>query len=182
MGLEDHKHEYDPTYHKILFYQLKDYGREVYDGDEEFRKYLEETLGKNLCGSEIHHVDEEYDPFSQYGDEDDLSYEHSEEYDNSCDYDEDYDASYNYYEEEAEEEQEMPDFECQEDMHRWMLAHAEDTHRTSTFKDVTNQYPVWMGCDKAEKDLDGGVMRAMMMAENLGENAEKCDEHDVEEF
>lgn len=40
-------------------------------------------------------------------------------------------------------------------------------HRTAIFKDVGNRYTVWAGCDKAEKDLDGGVMRAMMMAENL---------------
>jgi nickel-dependent lactate racemase len=67
-------------------------------------------------------------------------------------------------------------------MHRWMLAHAEDNHRTAIFKDVANQYPIWMGCDTAEKDLDGGFMRAMMMVENLVENAEKCDEHDLGEF
>jgi hypothetical protein len=67
----------------------------------------------------------------------------------------------------------MPNFECEEDMHRLMLEHAEDNHRTALFKDVGNQYPVWMGCDKAEKDLDGGVMRAMMMASNLYVNTYK---------
>jgi hypothetical protein len=66
----------------------------------------------------------------------------------------------------------MPDFECEEDMHRWMLKKAEDSHRTALSKDVGNKYPVWLKCE--DKDLDAGLMKAMMMASNL------CDVHDEE--
>ncbi|KAI5782492.1 hypothetical protein FPQ18DRAFT_396964 [Pyronema domesticum] len=58
--------------------------------------------------------------------------------------DSEYDPSYGYYEQEEEEEQGIPHFECEEVMHSWMLKNAEDSHRTALFKDVGNQYPVWM--------------------------------------
>ncbi|KAI5802783.1 hypothetical protein FPQ18DRAFT_408005 [Pyronema domesticum] len=169
-GLEDPDHQYDPVYYEVLFYQLKDHGHKEYDDEEELREDLEEALCEHFCGSELCHAEEAF------------SHECYDEYENSYEYDDDYDSSYQYYDQqEAEEEEGMPDFECQEDMHRWMLKIAEHSHRTAVLKDFANQYPVWMGCDKAEKDLDGGVMRAMMMAENLSEDTSKCD-IDVELF
>ncbi|KAI5802178.1 hypothetical protein FPQ18DRAFT_407262, partial [Pyronema domesticum] len=121
---------------------------------------------------------EEYDLFHQKFEEQNFSYHYYQEHDHnlSDQYDYDYDSSYQYYEQE-EEEQGMPDFECEEDMHHWMLKNAEDIHRTALFKDVGNQYPVWLKCDE-EKALDGGLMKAMMMASNLCGNTFECDFHD----
>jgi hypothetical protein len=120
---------------------------------------------------------EEYDLSYQDYEEQDLSHHYYEEHNHnlSDQYDDEYDSSYQYYEQE-EEEQGMPDFECEEDMHRWMLKNAEDNHRTALFKDVGNRYPVWLKCDE-EKALDGGLMKAMMMALNLCGNTFKCDLH-----
>jgi hypothetical protein len=119
-----------------------------------------------------HQKNEEHDLPHQSHEEHGLSHQNHEEYDDSDEYydDSEYDPSYDDCKQEKEEEEGMPDFECEEDMHRWMLKNAEDSHRTALFKDVGNQYPVWMKCE--DKDLDGGLMKAMMMASNL------CDIHD----
>ncbi|KAI5783095.1 hypothetical protein FPQ18DRAFT_396526 [Pyronema domesticum] len=117
--------------------------------------------------------DEEHGISHQSYGEHDLSNQIDEKYDHSEQYydDSEYGDSYQYYDEQEEEEEDgMPDFECEEGMHRWLLKKAENSHRTALFKDVGNQYPVWLKCE--DKDLDGGLMKAMMMASNL------CDIHD----
>ncbi|KAI5790808.1 hypothetical protein FPQ18DRAFT_409804 [Pyronema domesticum] len=143
-GLEDEDQEYDLSHQK-------DEEHDISPQNSEDKTGLEEQ-------------NHEYD----------LSHQHHEEYNQSDEYYDDsgYNDSYQYYDEQEEEEDGMPDFECEEDMHRWMLNNAEDSHRTALFKDVGNQYPVWMKCE--DKDLDGGLMKAMMMASNL------CDVHDDE--
>lgn len=120
---------------------------------------------------------EEYNPsYHNYDDHD--SYRHySEEYNHdynlSEQYDDEYDSSYECHEPE-EDDRTTPDFECQEDMHRWMLKNIKDKHRTDLFKDLGKQYAAWMACDD-EKTLDGGVLKAMTMLFNLCNNTLKCD-------
>lgn len=53
----------------------------------------------------------------------------------------------------------MPDFECQEDMHRRMLKNAQHNHRTELFKDTGHQYLVWLNCDE---EKDDGLLKAVM--------------------
>jgi hypothetical protein len=89
----------------------------INQSQEEYREDLRLALCEHLCGSELYHAEDD-DVSQQYSEDNDDEHNHSSQYSEEFDYD--YSSFDHYYEqEEAEEEQEMPDFECQEDIGIW---------------------------------------------------------------